>query len=1624
MSTTIDSLQIEIQTSSSNAAVDIDKLAVSLERLKKVGSFNVAVKNLNNLSTALKNLQGASSAGDKLQNLATAISTLKSAGSFGSIATSFKKLGESVKGLKSADIDHFVSKVKELNDKLGPVSTKLVSIGSAIKAVKNTSKSAGDSIHVLGKNVNVTTLNMASLTTVAQGLISSLRPVITLISNSISAAIEWDGINYQFGNTFGEQADLYYEKITQITDALKLNKQTFMENSAMASSMLIGFGVNRSDAREMGVGYTELAYDIWAAFNNVYKSFDGADGAMAAVRSAISGEVEPIRRAGFTIVDSQLKITAANHGVAYSSDKATEAQKSYLRYLTLVDQAASKGIIGAYAHEMSTAEGQMRTFSQQLKSLSQTFGSVFLPVLTQVMPWLQAIVELLGEAITAVAAFFGVEIQKVDFGSSMDGVTDSADGATDALGKTTDAVKELENATLGIDEFNVLSPQSDNSGNNSSGSGSAWDGLDVESLWDESIFDNIQSEVDEIKESIKGWIPVIELAGIALGLLSASKLLSDLSTAIGKMDVLSKAIFGVGTALIEASLVFMFADNYLEEGSLLSLAGEAISTALGSYLLYKTWGDKGLVVGLAVSIAAQLVAITLNMADGSVKIDDPQLWIQSVFATALGGLAGGWLAYKGLIPVSTGKGIGLGLLAVASLTLSAITIGEITANGEVTAASIWTGLGAIAAAAGFGFMVGGPWGAVIGAGVALAVNVIGAIIGTVSKNAEKSLQADLESRFGNVELTVSEARVLVEKLLPEWVEGVDYAVQLRDGVNDMLKSIETQESTLGALEWQVSVGIALTESENKEYKKAIDSFILNCQNYITERGHAVEIGIKATSSNASIIESSNAVSAMAYKELEALGKELQDTVNSAYEDGLLDIDELEAIQTIRNDMREIVNALAGSEIDAELGVLKMKWSGVDLTPDSFQTMMNEWNDTIQNKVKPALESTVKENLKTLEGNVTYLKLALEKDPDNTQLQEELKKAEEALQSYINENPLENLTIDVNIEAVTFSLNTLQDAFAKEIARIESEGHLDFDNNLSFALEVYPDVKFDNGNGDIYGNWDILAQTMMLEMEEAADSMSETARKNLEKMLENMKPTMADIEGIAAANRKAGKAVPQSVREGINDYNELLAMSGDTNGMLYKIGQGFSTDPVFLNTLATVKNAGRSITGSMREGLLNNVEYVYDSASGVIVGIKDSINNETVYITPELKENLSQMGVNMGDALGGKYQYVYDETTGVLKSIVDSVTGNEVWVNGELEKAGKNAGSNLSSGVLAGAETSMESNKKSWLDWAIWPWNWFKEKNEIHSPSKLFERGGKHLTDGLKNGMETNSLRDKLSSIWSTAKTWWDKSKGVLSTYTPSIGDIKSKLSSAWSTAKSWWDKSKSALASYTPSIGSIKDKVSSAWTTAKNWWDKTKSSLATYTPSIGSIKDKVSSAWTTAKNWWNNNKGSLSYTPTVGSIKDKLSSAWTTAKTWWDKNVKLSIPSLSFKVTYTTSGLSTVKKAIVNALGLSGWPKLSFAANGGIFDMGSLVWAGEAGPEIVANAGGGKTGVMNVQQMSEAVYEGVYSAVVAAMRASNGNSGNAQAVNVYLDGKQIYGSMEQHRKERGASLMGNQVYSY
>jgi hypothetical protein len=167
------------------------------------------------------------------------------------------------------------------------------------------------------------------------------------------------------------------------------------------------------------------------------------------------------------------------------------------------------------------------------------------------------------------------------------------------------------------------------------------------------------------------------------------------------------------------------------------------------------------------------------------------------------------------------------------------------------------------------------------------------------------------------------------------------------------------------------------------------------------------------------------------------------------------------------------------------------------------------------------------------------------------------------------------------------------------------------------------------------------------------------------------------------------------------------------------------------------------------------------------------------------------------------------------------------------------------------------------------------------------------------------------------------------------------------------------------------------------------------------------SGWSSVKNW----VGSI---PTLSAPIKLVKSGWTSVKKW--------LGSLNFNIGFKLPKIG-VNWGSKEVLGFKiTYPKSFYTyAKGGFPDMGEMFIAREAGPEMVGKIGN-KNAVVNNQQIVEAVSEGVYSAVLAAMRQSESNGG--QSVNVYLDGRQITSAVEKRQRERGTALVRNGVYAY
>lgn len=726
-----------------DASQKINRLATALAALGNLSSFRSTTNSIVKLNSALTQLKWTD--GDKLASLANGLRPLSELDKahLTSFINQLGKLPGVINELEKADIDKFTRQMKDLSAAMKPFADEMQKVSNGFSAFPSKIQRIIASTNRYNGTVNKAASGTRAWSEALAGI--KLSTVI-YASNRIGAVIaeymyeasEWEGIMYRFGRAFGEEAEENYKWILKLNSELQINVQKFMQYASIYGTMLKGFGVAQKDAAAMAMNYTELTYDIWAGYNDIYKTFEDA---AIAVRSAIAGEVEPIRRAGFTIVDSQLKITAANYGIAYSTQSASEELKSYLRYLTLIDQARAQDLIGTYAREMTTAEGLMRTLRQQLASLSQAFGSFLLPALVKVLPYVQAFVELIGEAIVALARLFNVELQPVNFNGVSAGAS-AAEDMAENMGDAAGAAKKLKQYTAGFDELNVFDP---NQGSGAGGAGAGGAGglegmFDIGKLWDESIFDNINSQVDELKEKLKDMLATV--TSIAAGIL-AWKVAKDFLKALKMINDLRSKNFdfkldfqflGLSMFLADLKEFERYLRDFLDNGPTFQNVAGMISSFAGML------GDAFMLLGrLDIAGALKIIQGLGEIVIGIKDIADNGLNVENALTVV-----------RGLTNIAIGIGLFTNNIKLAawSVAIQGFTtiIREIATNWDAIKQGDWSGVDKVA------LIIGGL--EILG-GLVVALDVFSKLKGITNLGKATTAMNTLTTATDTIDTTVS-----------------------------------------------------------------------------------------------------------------------------------------------------------------------------------------------------------------------------------------------------------------------------------------------------------------------------------------------------------------------------------------------------------------------------------------------------------------------------------------------------------------------------------------------------------------------------------------------------------------------------------------------------------------------------------------------------------------------------------------------------------------------------------------------------------------------------------------------------------------------------------------------------
>ena len=224
---------------------------------------------------------------------------------------------------------------------------------------------------------------------------------------------------------------------------------------------------------------------------------------------------------------------------------------------------------------------------------------------------------------------------------------------------------------------------------------------------------------------------------------------------------------------------------------------------------------------------------------------------------------------------------------------------------------------------------------------------------------------------------------------------------------------------------------------------------------------------------------------------------------------------------------------------------------------------------------------------------------------------------------------------------------------------------------------------------------------------------------------------------------------------------------------------------------------------------------------------------------------------------------------------------------------------------------------------------------IASPAKNPEivNLGSYIVQGMFNGI----------TEWMGGITGWVKQnimepvKNAIKRLGSVTLEITNKLKN---TASELWSKFKSAWGNASSKVVEVANKLKN---TASNLWSGFKSAWGSANNRVveiaNNLKNKASSLWSSFTSSWGTRTLSIE-----NKLKNSATSLWEQFRSGWSGH------SLGLSVKYN-SNVSGIKKAVYKALGLSGWPTISFAAKGGIVTAATLfgggVVAGEAGKEAI-----------------------------------------------------------------------------
>lgn len=554
----ITSLSVEISAESSGAELNIDKLATAISNLRTKGNVAKVCSSLDKLSASISALKSASTGldglskitsfmngfanvdltqsakgirsvanalnkilsvnlgnmdfsglGSKMNSLKNGFSpissisdsSIKSLRSVSSAINSIAKIPSITKKLDSKTLDDFAEVCKKVASAISPLASKLDKVGRSFSSLPSKIKSAVNSTTHFSSANQKASASLSSLENQLETIkkraaqLVSLKAIATYLANAVTKFNDFYEATDLFNNAMGELSGQATELINKMESLLGIDPTEAMTNIATLQSLATSFGLASDKAYILSKNLTQLAYDESSYWNK-----DTAT-TFTAIASAISGELEPIRRLGVDLSQARLQQELLALGFNKQVSSLSQADKAVLRYIAIMKQTAN--VQGNLAQTISSPANMVRILKSEISQLAKAVGQLLYPAFKAILPVLIAAVDLIKEFVVSLASAFGQKIEFTDFSKTQKDIGGVANAMDDTADATKSAAKAAKDYTMGFDELNIIDP-SQNSGSSGSGGGATGNLLgDVDLSQYDMFKDYAGSVVDEIKAKLK-----------------------------------------------------------------------------------------------------------------------------------------------------------------------------------------------------------------------------------------------------------------------------------------------------------------------------------------------------------------------------------------------------------------------------------------------------------------------------------------------------------------------------------------------------------------------------------------------------------------------------------------------------------------------------------------------------------------------------------------------------------------------------------------------------------------------------------------------------------------------------------------------------------------------------------------------------------------------------------------------------------------------------------------------------------------------------------------------------------------------------------------------------------------